>query len=306
MANLAATACGTDLTCLVTENETFARLLWTLLALLLAWGVARIVERSLVRSAKLHARRRRLDEQGTRALVGRTKPMRLAVTIVVLAMTILAILGIWGLRTAFTGLLAGAGFLGIVIGLAASESLGNVVAGFIIFANKPFDLGDWVEIDGTHGIVDNVALGATTVLTFDNEKITIPNRLVQNSKVKNFSHARRLRTRVGVGVEFGSHLGAAMRALVEIAQAHPLVLAEPPAQAVTVGFGASSVDLEVRFWLEPVRNSVLAVRTDIIHAIHDRFRRDGIRIAFPHMQVVQGSPWRIDGDAVDSDVVTEG
>ncbi len=270
------------------------RLLWTAFALFLAWAAVKIAHGALVRSAQRHAKKRHLDAYGTKAIVGRTKPMRLVIRIVAAVIAVIAILGIWGLQTAFTGLLAGAGFLGLVIGLAASESLGNIVAGFIIFGNKPFDIGDWVEIDGIQGIVEDVGLGATIVMTFDNEKITLPNRIVQNTKVKNFSHARRLRARIVVGVEYGTHLGTAMRTLVELAEAHPLILEDPRPQAVSIGFGASSVDLELRFWVEPVRNSVIVVKTDLIHAIHDRFRHDGVAIAFPHMQLVQGEPFRIE------------
>lgn len=279
------------------DNQLLVRLIATLFTFLLTWGMIRLTKRTLERSAKRVARLRRLDEYRTKGLVGRTKPMQMTVTIVLAIVAGITLLGVWGLKTAFTGLLAGAGFAGIVIGLAAADTIGDIIAGFLIFYNHPFDIGDWVEIDGVQGIVEDVALGATTILTFDHEKVTIPNRIVEGQKIKNFSHARKLRFRIPVGVEYGSHVGAALQTLVEVGKRHPDVMANPEPNAVSLGFGASSVDLELRVWVEPVRSSVIKVRTDLVHMIHDTFREEGIAIAFPHMQIVQSSAWRIDGEA---------
>ncbi len=279
------------------ENQLLVRLLATALLAILAWAAIKLTERALTRSARRYARLRQLDDYQTKVIVGRTKPMRLIVALLVMVVGTITLLGIWGLQTAFTGLLAGAGFAGIVIGMAAGDTIGDVIAGFLIFYNHPFDIGDWVEIDGLHGYVEDVALGATTLLTFDNEKITIPNRLVESTKVKNFTHSRRLRRRLVVGVEYGSRLGLAMQTLVELAKQHPDIMKDPEPQAVTIGFGPSSVDLELRYWVEPVRSSVIKTYTDMIHSVHDTFRRKGLAIAFPHMQIVQGQPWRMAGSA---------
>ena len=293
-------ACETLIDCWVSENQFLARLIATGITLLLAWVIIKIASRALKKSARRVAKLRRLDEQRTKALEGRTRPMQMTIGIAMVGVSFIAILGIWGWTTAFTGLLAGAGFAGIVIGLAAADTIGDIIAGFLIFYNHPFDLGDWVEIDGVQGIVEDVALGATTILTFDNEKVTIPNRLVEGNKIKNFSHARKLRTRIPVGVEYGTHLGTALKTLVDVGRSHPDVMANPEPQAVSAGFGASSVDLELRVWVEPVRTNVIKIRTDLVHMIHDRFRRDGIQIAFPHMQIVQGQPWRMDAPDVET------
>ncbi|MGB1585969.1 MAG: mechanosensitive ion channel family protein [Thermoplasmatota archaeon] len=263
-------------------NQLLVRLIATVVTFFVAWAVVRLTKRTLERSAKRIAKLRRLDEYKTKGLIGRTKPMQMTVTIAVATVAAITLMGVWGLTTAFTGLLAGAGFAGIVIGLAAADTIGDIIAGFLIFYNHPFDIGDWVEIDGVQGIVEDVALGATTILTFDHEKITIPNRIVEGQKIKNFSHARKLRFRILVGVEYGTPLGKAMQTLVELGKNHPEVLKNPEPNAVSIGFGASSVDLELRVWVEPVRSSVIRVKTDLIHQIHDKFRDEGIDIAFPH------------------------
>jgi small conductance mechanosensitive channel len=285
--------CENALECWVGEHVLQARLVGSVIIWLIAFGLVKLGDRTLTKSAQRFAEFRHADEYKTKVMVGRTKPMKLTIRLLAVTFAGIALLGLWGLQTAFTGLLAGAGFAGIVIGLAAADTIGDVIAGFLIFYNQPFEMGDWVDIDGTQGIIDDVALGATTLITFDNEKVTIPNRIVEGTKIKNFSHARRLRRRLVVGVEYGSHLGKAMETLVELASAHPDIHKDPVPQAVAIGFGASSVELEVRFWVEPVRSSAIKIQTDLIHAIHDTFRKEGIVIAFPHMQIVQAKPWQM-------------
>ncbi len=294
--------CPSDVECFLDGVDTWfaehvflGRLIGTAITLLLGYAIVKLGDRALTKSARRIARLRRADDYQTKVIVGRTKPMRLTIRLAVLVVVAIALLAVWGLQTAFTGLLAGAGFAGIVIGLAAADTIGDVIAGFLIFYNHPFDLGDWVVIDGVEGIVEDVALGATTILTFDNEKVTIPNRVVEGNQIKNYSHGRKLRRRLVVGVEYGSHLGQAMETLVELANDHPDIMKDPAPTAVSKGFGASSVDLELRFYVEPVRSSVIKTYTDMVHAVHDTFRQRGIGIAFPHTQIVQGRPWQLAG-----------
>ena len=89
-------------------------------------------------------------------------------------------------------------------------------------------------------------------------------------------------------------IGVAMQTLVRLAEEHPEVFSDPAPSAVAKGFGASSVDLELRFYVEPIRSSVIKVYTDLIHSVHDTFRQEGLNIAFPHVQIVQGQPWKME------------
>lgn len=275
------------------EHETAARLIASGLTVLLAWLIVKISERALVRSTKRLGKRRGWDDYQVRGAVGRTKPLRMTIKIAMFVLAIIALMGVWGLQTAFAGLLAGAGFAGLVIGLAAGDTLRDMIAGFRIFYNHPFDLGDWVEVDNVQGTVDDVRLGATTILTFDNEKVTIPNRLVEGQKIRNFSHARKLRFKIPLSVEYGTDLKRAHKVMEQCGIDHGQVLNDPPPLAVVTGFGDSGVNMELRVWVEPVRSSVLRVRDDLLAMMHDRLHSEGVRIAFPHMQIVQRDPWRM-------------
>ncbi|MGB1697874.1 MAG: mechanosensitive ion channel family protein [Thermoplasmatota archaeon] len=270
------------------------QLFWTAATILIGLGLLKLFRNAVDRSAKRLAKLRKLDEYQSKVAVGRTKPMKMTVSLLMAVIIAIALLGIWDLDKAFTGLLAGAGFAGIVIGMAAGDTIGDVIAGFLIFYNNPFEIGDWVEINGIQGIVEDVALGATTIITFDNEKVTIPNRLVEGQEIKNFSTQRKLRRRIVVGVEYGSNLKEAREILWSIAMKHPNTLNDVEPMVVNLGFGASSVDLEVRYWVEPTRQGVMKTQTEIIDQIHEQFRAAGINIAFPHMQIVQPKPWQIE------------
>lgn len=267
------------------------QLFWTLVVFVIIGQIIGLIRRTLERAARLQAKRRKLDEKAEKALVGRTRPMVLLARVGGWVVFLVALTTIWAQGAAVGGILAGAGFMGLVVGLAAQNSLSNVIAGFTIFFQQPFDIGDWVEIDTVMGTIEDVGLGTTVLVTFDNEKISFPNRIVEGARIKNFTHVRKLRRRLLVGVEYGSRLGTAMATLVQIAKEHPEILDDPEPIAVSIGFGASSVDLELRFWVDPVASSAMKIQTDLIHTVHDTFRAAGIVIAFPHMQVVQAEPW---------------
>ena len=280
----------TALAALGMDNVQLLRVAASLLVLLLAYLLVRLADAAFQRSARRLARLRKLDEYRTRALVGRTRPMKFAVAILAWIAGILAILAVWGLQTAFTGLLAGAGFFGIVVGLAAADTIGDIMAGFLIFFNHPFDLGDWVEVAGIEGVVHDVGLGATTIMTFDNEKVTIPNRLVEGQAVRNYTHARVLRRRLAVTVDHTADLQLAIDTLLDTARAHVDILREHEPQAVARAITAAGVELELLFWIEPTRRVAVRVQSDMVRQVHDALRKRHVGVATAAVQLVDSRP----------------
>lgn len=272
------------------------RLAATVIVLGLSWILIRLGTRAFERSAKRVALHRKFDEYQTKAAISQTKPMTMGLRLLVIILAGIALLGIWGLTGAFAGLLAGAGFAGIVIGLAAGDIIADILAGFILLYRGPFHVGDWVEIDGVQGIIHDVNLADTIVHTFDNEVVSFPNSLVETNKIINFTIGRQLRLRIPVGVEYGSDLQKAKEILLAIGNDHPKVKELPAPSAWVRNFLDSAVELDLRVWIDPVLSSALEVRSDMVQQIHDRFRAEGIVIAFPHMQVVQSHPWKVTKD----------
>ena len=121
------------------------QLFWSIVALTLAALTVRLAHRLFIGAARAHAKRRKMDEKGERALVGRTRPMVMLTRLGTWVALFFVMSTIWAQGSTVIGLLAGAGFLGLVVGPAAQNSLSNIIVGFTIFFQHPFDLGDWVE-----------------------------------------------------------------------------------------------------------------------------------------------------------------
>ncbi|OYR84378.1 mechanosensitive ion channel protein MscS, partial [Halorubrum ezzemoulense] len=95
----------------------------------------------------------------------------------------ITVLGVWGVNLG--GLLVGAGFLGIVLGMAARQTLGSLLAGFVLMFSRPFEIGDWVEIGSEEGFVTDITIMNTHMRNFDGEYVVVPNDLVANQAITN-------------------------------------------------------------------------------------------------------------------------
>lgn len=194
-----------------------------------------------------------------------------------------AILVVIGLFTENLGsLLVGAGFLGIVVGMAARKTLGAVIAGIVLMFSRPFEVGDWVEMGDHEGIVTDITIVNTRIQTFDGEYVTIPNDEVGGNPVIDRSRKGRLRIEVEVGVDYQDDpdraSGIALDAVARIDE----VLETPSPQVVAKGFAESAIVLGVRFWIDnPTSEKRWRTQTAIIHGIRDAFAEEGITIPFP-------------------------
>lgn len=284
------------------EDLVLVRVAASILIVLAAVFTSRLVRRQLEASAKRTATRNQLDDWQTRALVSRSRPIAMVAAIVLYVAAMIVIVGVWQIQTVFLSLLTAAGFAGIVIGIAASNSLSNLIAGFMIFYNHPFDIGDWVEIEDIQGIVVDVKPGATVIESWDGEKITYPNRIIEGSRIKNKSHQRKLRIRFPIGVDYATDISKAREILLRTIRSHPEVLKDPEPQVIAMGFGDSSINLEVRYWIAPLRARVLLIQTWFMQEIQRAFAKEGIVIPFPQRTVV----WRYtEGNPPPGDTVSE-
>ncbi|MFB6083087.1 MAG: mechanosensitive ion channel family protein [Halorientalis sp.] len=198
---------------------------------------------------------------------------------------VLGAFSIWGVD--LSNVLLGAGFLGVVVGLAARQTLAAVLAGFVLLFSRPFDVGDWVEISDREGIVTDVTIFNTEIKTPQDEYVLIPNDIVTSNAVVNRSRAGRLRVDVEVGVDYEADPAHAAEVARDAMADLEAILEKPDPLVVLERFGDSAVVLECRFWIDdPSARRRWQVRTAVVEAVKTAFDREGIEIPFPRRELV--------------------
>jgi len=176
--------------------------------------------------------------------------------------------------------LAGLGIVGLTVGLAAQDSLANLVAGFTILWDRPFHLGDNVTVASTYGQVKNIGLRTTRIVTPERVDVILPNKTVINEKIFNHTRNPHLRLNIPVGIGYGEDIGAARRALLEAVDGHPELAADPPSKVVVKELAASTVNLELRVWLRDPHKE-REVFFDLLELVKATLDKAGIEIPFP-------------------------
>ncbi|MDH3745319.1 MAG: mechanosensitive ion channel family protein [Acidobacteriota bacterium] len=185
------------------------------------------------------------------------------------------------------GMLVTGGVLGLVLGLAAKDTLANLFAGVFILADAPYKVGDFVNLDsGERGEVTQIGLRSTRILTRDDIEVTVPNSVIANAKIINESGGpwEKERIRLKVGVAYGSDIDRVREILMATALAHPMIVESPEPRVRFRALGDSSLDFELLGWIEePVlRGRVLdALYTEV----YKRFQSEGVEIPYPKRDV---------------------
>lgn len=182
-----------------------------------------------------------------------------------------------------TAWLASAGVIGIAVGFAAKDTLANLISGVSIIADAPYKLGDYIILDtGERGVVTEVGMRSTRLLTRDDVEISIPNAVMGNAKITNESGGPAIehRIRVPVGVAYGTRPAKVVEILEDIARHDDMVLDFPAPRARMRAFADSAVTFELLGWIRLPEQRGLAQHR-LLMAIEERFREEAITIPFP-------------------------
>ncbi|MEP4050877.1 MAG: mechanosensitive ion channel family protein [Litorimonas sp.] len=168
----------------------------------------------------------------------------------------------------------------LAIGLALQGTLGNVAAGVMLMLFRPYKLGDYVEVAGNEGVVDDVNIFTTNLATVDNVKVIIANGEAWGSTIKNFSSLGLRRVDVDYGIHYDDDIDKAIKVINDVAANHPNVLSEPHGPwAKVVTLNDSSVDIQSRVWCKP--EHYWDVMFDLKKSIKEAFDKNEITIPYP-------------------------
>lgn len=198
-----------------------------------------------------------------------------------LTVCFVVLVGLDNFGLSLSSLTAVGAFLSVGVGFGMQNIVQNFVSGLILLVERPIKRGDIVRTGDTLGVVDEIAMRATRVLTRDGEAIIVPNSDLISNRVVNLSvPTTEYRARVAVGVAYGSDLDLVKETLIRVAKENPDVLDNHPVQVFFRNFGDSSLDFELCVWIDAPEDEP-AVTSDLRFAIDAAFRAANIEIPFP-------------------------
>ena len=193
-----------------------------------------------------------------------------------LTLTIVITLGNFGVET--TSIIAVLGAAGLAVGLALQGTLSNVAAGLMLLFLRPFRIGDWVEAAGVSGSVREIGLFTTTIDTFDNVYISIPNSSIWSSNIINHARYGTRRMDLDIGIGYDSSLDTAETALMSLA-ADPRVLSDPAPRFLVVSYGDSAINVRLRAYAS--YDDFFDLYWDLNRRLKGVLDEHGIEIPFP-------------------------
>ncbi|MBF0449764.1 MAG: mechanosensitive ion channel [Candidatus Magnetomorum sp.] len=183
-----------------------------------------------------------------------------------------------------TSLTVAFGALGIGLGFGLQNIFNNFISGLILLFERPIQVGDWVEINGTWGSVQKINVRSTIVQSVDNAALIIPNSEFISNRLINWSFKDpKIRRALDIGVAYGSDIKKVKEILLDIADKHPRVYRIPAPEVVFSDFGDSALLFQLRIWVHV--DFSISTRTDIRFEIDRRFRENNITIPFPQRDV---------------------
>jgi len=187
---------------------------------------------------------------------------------------------------------AGAGILGIAIGFAAKDTLSNLIAGILLIIDRPFEVGDRIEVwtaptgSATWGDVIDIGIRATKIKTTDNIVIIIPNNEIMKRDIINYTIiSAMIRVRINIGIGYDADIAKAKQVILDVADQIDWIAKDPKPKVVVRVFGESSVDLQLRVWIQNARKRMDTI-SEVTDQVKEAFDRHHIEIPYPKRDIV--------------------
>lgn len=202
----------------------------------------------------------------------------------VMAMVFITVMVLDQLGLNVAALLAGLSIAGIAIGFAARDTLENFISGIAILMDRPFRIGDNVEVDGTFGTIEEITLRSTRLRTLNNQIMVMPNIQMINQKLINHTMLNTLRVEIMFGIAYKEYPQQAREVVLKLTEGDDRLHEDYQPQVVVLGLNDSSVDMSLRLFLKNPKLEI-PVRFDYIEKVREALREADIEIPFPHLQL---------------------
>lgn len=205
-----------------------------------------------------------------------------ALKYVLLTVGLVSALTAVGVNTA--SLLASLGIAGLTLGFAARDALSNLISGILIFWDRPFVIGDLVEVEGQYGRVDRITLRSTRVVTPDGRMLAVPNSTIINRLVASYTNFPQIRIDIPVTVAVGEDLGRARDVLLDLVRSDGDYAETPAPRVVVKELNDYNVLLEIQAWLDDERRHV-AKRFQLREAVFETLRRNDVEMPYETLEL---------------------
>jgi len=185
-----------------------------------------------------------------------------------------------------SALLGAAGVLGIAVGFASQTSVSNIISGIFLISEKPFVVGDLIEVDGSLGVVDSIDLLSLKMKTSDNRYVRVPNETMIKTQVINLTRYPTRRANIGLKIAYKENLSLVLKLLVEVAESEPLALKDPAPLIVADKFDDSGIDILFGVWGHT--KDLVKLKTSLMVRIQESFSKNNVEIPFPHISLYAG------------------
>ena len=239
--------------------------------LIIGWTLAKWVKKKINQKG---AASERLDDTLTKVFAQTAK-------ILILAFTVLIVLGQVGIETA--SFIAVFGALGLAIGMAWDGVLADFAAGIMILVTRPFKVGDTIDCGSANGVVDEIGITVTQMHTFDNLKMYVPNSEIWGNVITNYATNDIRRVDMTIGFGYDDDIDAAYRVIKEVLSEDDRILDDPQPQIAISELGGSSVNMIVRPWT--AKENYWPLKFDLTEKIKKRFDEEGINFPYPSQDV---------------------
>ena len=205
------------------------------------------------------------------------------ISIFVIVLGLFLVLGVLNLGKALNSILAGAGILGLAVGLALQGALANTYSGIVLSYIDQIKFGDWIKTNDYEGEVVNIDLRAVTIKQADNNLVYLPNKLVVDSPIKNFSTTAQSRVILTCGVGYGSDLRQVEQLTIDTILSN-FEVSEDKSDVIFLytGYGDSSINYELRFWINSTSAlEVAKAKSLAMIVIKEAYDANDINIPFP-------------------------